>query len=510
MAQQQPAEMSSRPDSQPVVAAISFDGVRAPALQSAASLDSVEEDVAEKPEGGYDGGMAHDSSWASPDLSRHQAPVLDYDDSRSSVNNSTDSFHSYHQTRKRFKAPFRPQVYDREAGNPKPWMKGRTRITRDKKSYFTTLFGISVGFGLGVLVIVRALLAREGGDTWCPVLEDEFDGDSLNTSAWRVEQRVGGGESNDFTWFTGHNSYVADGNLFIVPTLTRDTLLETDYATMNSTYLQLGAVCDSIHQTDCFIQADTETNETLVIPPVQSAMISTRDKVTIRRGRVVVKAKMPTGDWLWPQISLVSQNEEYGAYPASGLITVFETRGNKAELRSDQLNNEAVTGLHFGPIGMPNLTQGLYKVYRNFFDTRYYEFGLDWTEQSITMWINTRVRIMFRYGFGKKNFFDLGNFGYAFANHTIITNPWAGSENPHQAPFDKDMYLRLAVLAGGLDGYWDDSLRGKPWRNSDSRSQGMTRLMEYANDWLPSWPSGDKIRERGLAIDSIKMYQKCK
>jgi hypothetical protein len=35
---------------------------------------------------------------------------------------------------------------------------------------------------------------------------------------------------NDFNWFTNHNSYVADGNLWMVPTLTNETMLPTDYA----------------------------------------------------------------------------------------------------------------------------------------------------------------------------------------------------------------------------------------------------------------------------------------
>ena len=34
----------------------------------------------------------------------------------------------------------------------------------------------------------------------------------------------------DFTWFTNHNTYIDNGNLFIVPSLTNQTLLATDYA----------------------------------------------------------------------------------------------------------------------------------------------------------------------------------------------------------------------------------------------------------------------------------------
>ncbi|GAA6040897.1 hypothetical protein JCM8097_003177 [Rhodosporidiobolus ruineniae] len=500
-----------------VLAAIDFSTARSHArhqsLSSTASADSVLEAVVEDPKESAVG--PQDSTWASPALaSAAQAPVLTYHDGTSgdSIATIASTFHARQEpARKRFKAPFQPHILDRDVGNPKPWMKGRKTISRDKRSYFTTLFGITVGFALGLYSIISGCLDVER-DKYDLLLDEQFDGDSLNSSAWRVEQRVGGGESNDFTWFTGHNSYVADGSLWIVPTLTNDTLLSTDYALMNDTYLQLGSACDSIHQSDCFIAADTENNQTLVIPPVQSAMITTRGKINMQYGRVVMRARTPTGDWLWPQISLVSEHEEYGVYPASGLITVFESRGNKAQHRLDQLNNEMVSGLHWGPAGASSydrfyLTQGLFKLYRRFFNTQYYEFGIDWTPRSISIWINSRTRIAFRYGFGTKKFWDVGNFGYSYSNGTIITNPWANAENVHTAPFDKSMYLRIALLAGGTDGYWLDDLPDKPWRNSDARPQAMQRFLDYVGVWMPTWPSGDKIRQRGLAIDSVQLYQ---
>lgn len=64
---------------------------------------------------------------------------------------------------------------------------------------------------------------------------------------------------------------------------------------LNQTVVQLSSACDSLHISDCQIVADTEHNQTLTIPPIQSAMISTRNKVSMKYGRVVVRARMPTG-----------------------------------------------------------------------------------------------------------------------------------------------------------------------------------------------------------------------
>ncbi|KAK4335450.1 glycoside hydrolase family 16 protein [Rhodotorula toruloides] len=512
----EPSEMSSLPHRPPVFAPSFVTARTRSRSSSTSSVDSADSKTVklDKGKGKLVDGAVSSSDWAdhaaAPTLTYHQDPSVAT--LATGASEIYDYYASTDPVRKRFKAPFKAQLFDREVGNPKPWMKGRKTITRDKKSYFTTLFGILLGLGGGIALILYSVLNLEH-DQYELLFSEDFDGDSLNSSRWKVEQRIGGGESNDFTWFTDHNSYVADGNLFIVPTLTNETMLSTDYALMNATYMQLGSACDSLHQSDCFIAADTEHNQTLVVPPVQSAMISTRGKVTMQYGRVVVHARMPTGDWLWPQISLVPEDEVYGGYPASGLISIFESRGNKAQHRLDQLNNEMICGLHWGPADAPAYdafwrTQGLYKVYRNFFNQRYYTFGLDWTPQSITMWVNSRVRIAFRYGFGKKNFWELGSFGYSYGNGTIIANPWATAANQHVAPFDQAFYLRLAVLAGGTDGYWQDDLPNKPWRNSDARPQAMTRFANWANVWMPSWPSGDKIRDRGLAIDKIEVFQR--
>jgi hypothetical protein len=101
-----------------------------------------------------------------------------------------------------------------------------------------------------------------------------------------------------------------------------------------------------------------------------------------------------------------------------------------------------------------------------------------------------------------------GEFGYSYGNGTLITNPWANAENQHIAPFDKPFYLRMALMTGGTDGYWMDNLPNKPWRNSDARPQAMSRFAAWADVWMPTWPSGDKIRERGMAIDRVEVYQR--
>lgn len=56
-----------------------------------------------------------------------------------------------------------------------------------------------------------------------------------------------------------------------------------------------------------------------MINPVRSARLNTKGKASIRYGRVEVVAKIPQGDWLWPAIWMLPQNDTYGPWPASGM-----------------------------------------------------------------------------------------------------------------------------------------------------------------------------------------------
>jgi beta-glucanase (GH16 family) len=156
---------------------------------------------------------------------------------------------------------------------------------------------------------------------FCPILEDDFNGDSLNSAYWQKESSIGGSNAEDFVWYTDSatNSYVKDGALNIVPSLT-STATDLQFGVNNNTYLDLGQSCTVSTPENCIIASTSNTS--ITIPPVRSASITTRGKVDMKYGRVEVVAKMPTGDWLWPRISLVPSDDHYGAFPASGLIDV--------------------------------------------------------------------------------------------------------------------------------------------------------------------------------------------
>ena len=59
-----------------------------------------------------------------------------------------------------------------------------------------------------------------------------------------------------------------------------------------------------------------------VINPVMSARITTKNSHHIQYGKVEIVAKLPRGDWLWPAIWMLPDNDTYGPWPLSGEIDV--------------------------------------------------------------------------------------------------------------------------------------------------------------------------------------------
>ena len=160
----------------------------------------------------------------------------------------------------------------------------------------------------------------------CSVLDEDFS-KGLDLNTWQREVRLDGYGSGEFTWTTAsdNNSFVQDGVLYLVPTLTSDVLGPgvLDGYTLN---LTADGTCTSTNVTQCV--AVSNISQLTVINPVQSARLITKNTVSIKYGKVEVKARLPTGDWLWPGISMLPVNETYGEWPRSGEIGIMGGRGN--------------------------------------------------------------------------------------------------------------------------------------------------------------------------------------
>lgn len=86
-------------------------------------------------------------------------------------------------------------------------------------------------------------------------------------------------------------------------------------------------------------------------PPIQNGRVHTRGSFNFRYGRVAIRARNPTGDWLGPSLWLMPTSSRYGSWPRSGEIDMMESIGNVNVFENGVDIGAAQFGttLHFGP-----------------------------------------------------------------------------------------------------------------------------------------------------------------
>jgi len=86
------------------------------------------------------------------------------------------------------------------------------------------------------------------------------------------------------------NSFVKEGELHIVPIVASE---------VSDGSFKLGDRCTAIESPDqeCNIAQGSFYS---IKPPVFSAQIHTRNSFSFKFGKIVVRAKLPKGDWLFP------------------------------------------------------------------------------------------------------------------------------------------------------------------------------------------------------------------
>ncbi|CBQ68259.1 related to beta-1,3-glucan binding protein [Sporisorium reilianum SRZ2] len=411
----------------------------------------------------------------------------------------------------RYRKPFAQRVLRQGEKPEKPWLHSKKRQASNRKSYWVFVLALCVGLVGSALLMYFAYASVPKGK-YCLVFDEQFEGTSINKDIWFHEVEAGGFGNGQFdsTTDSTNNSFVQDGKLYIVPTLTADALGDaaiTNGYTLNLT--QSGA-CTAANKTsaNCVVASNLSTGQ--ILPPIQSARLMTNFSRSIKYGRVEVKARMPTGDWIWPAVWMMPKDSVYGAWPRSGEIDIFEGRGNVAKTRDGKGTNQMSSSLHFGPSPLFDgygFATRVRTLWRNLFNQRAHTFGLEWTESELWTWEGSRIFRNLEVPFGD-GFWKRGRFPYQMANGTLLANPWAGVQGPHAnaAPFDQEFYLILNVAVGGTNGYFQDGQGDmKPWSNDAKNAASQFWLSK--DTWLPSWPKDPK--QRGMEIEYVKMWQKC-
>jgi len=332
---------------------------------------------------------------------------------------------------------------------------------------------------------------------------------------WLREVQMDGFGNDEFEMATSSskNSYIKDGSLYIVPTLTSDEI-GTDAVYNGHTY----------NLTDCTynITRDAHTefdpqayyracggvsNSTsgMVIPPIQSARLSTKRSASIKYGKVEVRAKLPRGDWIWPAIWMLPVENAYGPWPLSGEIDIMEARGNGPAYPFRGRNFVQGT-LAWGPIEFLNrawMTLGLWRLRHSTYADDFHTYSLEWTPEFIRIYVDSRLHYMIDLHFNVP-FFQRGNFPPVVQNGTdfvSLQDPWVNGAI--SAPFDQRFYLILNVAVGGTNGWFPDNLGNKPWL--DGSQNAMRDFAKNQDQWYPTWPQDDE--NRAMIVKSVKMWE---
>lgn len=229
------------------------------------------------------------------------------------------------------------------------------------------------------------------------IWQDEFNGTTLDTSKWNYEQ---GYYLNDDpnTWGWGNaelqhytdsaqNVFVQDGKLNI----------------------------RALNDPKSFPQDPNRYAQ------YSSGKINTKNHFTLKYGRVDFRAKLPTGNGVWPALWMLPQDSPYGTWAASGEIDVMEARGRLPGSTSGAVHfggtwpaNQHISGEYHFPEGQ-NINND------------YHVYSVVWEEDNIKWYVD-------------------GKFFFKVTNEQWYS--LAAPNNPN-APFDQPFYLIMNLALGG-------------------------------------------------------------
>ncbi len=244
---------------------------------------------------------------------------------------------------------------------------------------------------------------------WDMIWHDEFNGNTINSSNWSHqtgflldENDIGtaGWGNNELEHYTDseENSKVVNGALNITMLNDPKTFEDTKGNTATALY--------------------------------SSGKLISKDKFSVKYGRVDFRAKLPDGVGIWPALWMMPQDDVYGTWASSGEIDIMEGRGRTPDI--------AFATLHFGGQWPDNKSQGDIINMTN--DGNVKSDMTDWHIYSV-IWEEGNIK-----------FYADGKCYVKVTNEQWYSNGGNGNVN---APFDQRFYLIMNLAAGG----WFDENR---------------------------------------------------
>jgi beta-glucanase (GH16 family) len=265
----------------------------------------------------------------------------------------------------------------------------------------------ATAFAFALFSLTRA--AEPAPPGWKLVWSDEFDGTEIDKTKWDFDigngfynydanQWINGWGNDELQYYTREpeNAFVKDGMLHV------------------------RAVKESLHGCG-----------------YTSARLKTRKKdgsvlFCQAYGRFEFRAKLPTGQGVWPALWLLPQDEKYGTWPSSGEIDIMEAKGQEP--------NKVLGTLHFGSRWPANAHSSReYVLPANGKIADFHVYALEWEPGEIRWLVDGKeyATQSFWWSSAKND----GGKGINPAKEADL-NSWP-------APFDRPFYLVMNVAVGG-------------------------------------------------------------
>ena len=211
---------------------------------------------------------------------------------------------------------------------------------------------------------------------------DEFDGDKMDESKWNYEPHEPGWTNNELQEYTTStdNVFVRDGHLVLKA-----------------------------------IKTEKDGKEYYT-----SGKVTGQNKTDFTYGKVVVSAKVPEGQGLWPAIWMMPKDEShYGQWPKCGEIDIMESLGNDTTI--------SYSTIHYGE---PHAEQQgtITKAGADSFSAKFHEYSVEWEP-------------------GEMRFYTDGEL-------VLKVNDWftaveGEDDKPYPAPFDQPFFVQMNLAVGG-------------------------------------------------------------
>jgi len=174
--------------------------------------------------------------------------------------------------------------------------------------------------------------------------EDEFVGNSLDTNFWTPQIGDGcpnlcGWGNNELEYYRAENATVANGQLTI-------SAKQESFGGRNYT----------------------------------SSRLITKNKIDFTYGFVEARIDMPIGQGLWSAFWMLSTNQPYGTWPASGEIDIVEMLGHEP--------NKVHGTIHYGNMWPNNQNMGMSAIGNNY-TTGFHTYGVEWVEDTIRWFVDS-------------------------------------------------------------------------------------------------------------------------